>query len=78
VVLLFGGLGSDLIDRRLTSNLTLFTAAAFRIAAGTPPNFVACAVLVFSIGFGVSGNRMYSSLFMLYLIHCIAVSNRGV
>ena len=55
----FWGLGSDLIGRRLAFNLTLFIAAVFGIAAGAAPNFVACAVLVSFIGFGVGGNRKF-------------------
>lgn len=57
----FWGLGSDLIGRRLAFNLTLFIAAVFGIAAGAAPNFIACAVLVSFIGFGVGGNRKCSS-----------------
>jgi hypothetical protein len=53
----FWGLGSDLIGRRLAFNLTLLIAAVFGIAAGAAPNFIACAVLVSFIGFGVGGNR---------------------
>ncbi len=57
----FWGLGSDLIGRRLTFNVTLFIAGAFGIAAGSAPNFAAVGVMVAFVGFGIGGNCLSAS-----------------
>jgi MFS family permease len=64
----FWGVGTDLMGRQLTFNLTLFIATAFGIATGGGTGFIVTEAMIACVGLGTGGNLLVAGAIFLEFV----------